>query len=103
MKILGLEVHKYAPELNKVVFDNGVKMDAGNMTTISDFRRANFAPAKPGRYCVIKYTNQGRPDLNRTYRGYSSYKAIQGVLYALKKRHNVPGGKFSVSLKYIGA
>ena len=98
-----LETHKYAPELNKAIFDNGVEINAGNATTIRDFRRVNFAPVKPGRYCVIKYTNPQYPSLNQIYRGYSTYEAIKGVLAELHKKHNMPGGEFSVSIKYVGA
>ena len=104
MRKFKLEIHKYAPELNRAIFDNGATMDAGNSTTISDFRRANFAPAKPGRYCRIDYINDCNPSLNRTYQGYTTnYKAIRGVIYALKNRHNIPGGKFNISIKYVGA
>ena len=104
MKKFILELHRYAPELNKAIFDNGATMDAGNATTIRDFKRANFAPVKPGRYCRIEYINDSNPSLNRIYQGYTTgYKAIRGVLHALRNRHNVPGGQFNISIKYIGA
>ena len=105
MRKFTLERHAYAPELNKIIFDNGPTMAAPYMTEISDVKRRYFAPMKPGRYCSIDYINAQYPSLNRNYCGYTenNYSGIKLMRGVLKRRHNMPGGEIKISIKYIGA
>lgn len=102
MKVAYIETHQYAPELNKVVLNNGITLDAPSCYNIKDFRKINFSPARKGRWCKIEYTNADNPSLNRTYNGYTTYNGILTTLKVLKKRHNMPNGRFNISIKYIG-
>lgn len=104
MRKFGIERHQYAPELNKIIFDNGATMAAPYITEISEAKRRYFAPLRPGRYCVIDYINSDYPSLNRTYCGYTqnNYSGIKLMRRVLERRHNIPGGKTLISIKYIG-
>ena len=102
MKIAYIETHQYAPELNKVVLQNGTTLDAPSCYTVKDFRKINFPRVRVGRWCKIEYINHDMPELNRTYNGYTDYQGIMVTLKALKKRHNMPNGQFKISIKYIG-
>lgn len=51
---LYLEIHKFAPELNKVVLiKSGKELKAPNITTIKDARKQFFNPIKKGKFCTI--------------------------------------------------
>lgn len=105
MKIKKLEAHQYAPELNKLHLANGVIIPAPGCFTIAEVRARIFHRVKrSGKYAVIKYVNRDNLFLNREYSGFceNGYKSLQFVLGSLKKRHNMPGGSFNVSIKYIG-
>jgi len=105
MRKFKLERHEYAPELNKIHFEGGAVMPAPGIRTIQDARRKYFAPLKKrGKYAVIEYRNDEHPCLNQTYRGFcgNGYRSIRAVLKHAQKRHNVPGGTFDISIKYVG-
>lgn len=99
-----LEHHSYAPELNKIHFKNGVTMPAPGMYSIRDVKNFYFAPlVRTGRYVKVRYINLGYPFLNKQYQGFvKSYSDINRFLRGLKKRHNVGGGEFKISIKWIG-
>ena len=43
-----IEAHRYAPELNRVIFKNGESLRAPNVTSIKQARALLFAPCKSG-------------------------------------------------------
>ena len=104
MRNFKLERHEYAHELNKIHFDNGVIMGVGNLGSIKDVKKSLFAkPARQGKFVRIKYINPEQPQLNSAYRGFSTYQGIKVTLKALRKKHDVPNGRFEISIRSIYA
>ena len=54
MKILGLERHAYAPELNKLHLKNGVTIPAPYCTSVSDARKKLFPQKVKTLCCVVR-------------------------------------------------
>lgn len=97
-----LERHNYAPELNKIHFDNGVIMRVGNLGSLADIKKFLFAaPTKQGKFIRIKYTNSDNPSLNKNYKGFSTYRGLKVALAALRKKHDMPGGDFNISIRSV--
>ena len=101
MNIASLEVHNYAPELNTLHLNNGIKLPVPGLTTIKDVRAFYFKPSKPGRYVKVTVSNT-EYNISRTYQGYvKSYKDVIEFLKGRKEYHNLPGTLFSLSIKTI--
>ena len=99
-----LERHNCAPELNKIYFDNGIVMSVGNLGSIADVKKFLFAaPTRQGKFIRIKYTNNEHPSLNKNYKGFSTYRGLKSVLVALRKKHDMSGGNFDISIRSVYA
>lgn len=96
-KIRTLEVHSYAPELNKVHFTNGATLRVPGCTSLQDYRRRNQR-AEP---CILATISTHYPPelkwLERTYQGTvaSRSNALTWARTVVAKRLT-PEGKFKV-------
>lgn len=86
----------------KVVYKYAV-LDCPGIFTIRELRQKYFKPVRQGKHCKIEYINNSVPSLNRVYAGYcgNGYKSITVLMKALKKRHNVAGGSFKISIQTL--
>ncbi len=105
-KIHYVSSHIYAPELNRFhMAERGISIPCKGATTNKEARDMLFPKlVRSGKYATIKYINHENPQLNREYSGFcaNGYKSIQVVMRALRKRHSMPGGRFAVSINYLG-
>lgn len=106
MKII-LEIHHYAPELNKAyVGPTKTRIPAPGCKTIAEVRARLFAPLKTtGRYVVLKATNPPQyRNHDRTRQGFANdMRSLAGALRAMRNYHNLPGCTVAViSSKLIG-
>lgn len=105
MKIV-LEIHRYAPELNKVYVGRArVVMPAPGCTTIKEARSKLFAPLKyTGRHVVLSAINTpDKESYNRTRSGFcNDMRSLSGAIKAFKAYHNLPGCKHVVKTSLIG-
>lgn len=89
MKII-LEVHSYAPELNKAyIGPTGTKINVPGCTTIGQVRKTLFAPLKyTGRYVILRteYPSD-KAWLNRFTGGFcNDMQSMKGALTFLRNR-----------------
>jgi len=88
-----LELHKYAPELNKL-HCNGIALDTPNVTTVSDAKRLlGFTKCNGFRkWCKIVVSVPNKPSFCRVVGGYfNHYSQLSIVMRNLKERHNIQG------------
>ncbi|WP_234917469.1 hypothetical protein [Aeromonas caviae] len=67
--ITGLEVHRYAPELNKLHLRNRQMLPAPDITTIKEAKARLFGRWLPGHQVTISVHHPDYVNLSRLYRG----------------------------------
>ncbi|MFB0583819.1 hypothetical protein [Aeromonas salmonicida] len=90
--ITGLEVHRYAPELNKLHLRNRQTLPAPGIITIKEAKACLFGRWQPGHQVTITVSHPDYINLSRRYRGrLTSQTDLPEHLTRLRQRHNVPG------------
>lgn len=107
-KVLGLETHQYAPELNKLHYTNGHSVSIPpDITRVEDAIRYLRARNQPARYHSHQFTidviHPDNPDFNRVYTGYYGHLALllDDFRTIVKRKHNVEGTKFKIHVKPV--
>ncbi|MGL5305910.1 MULTISPECIES: hypothetical protein [Aeromonas] len=99
--ITGLEVHRYAPELNKLHLRNRQTLPAPGLTTIKEAKARLFSRWQPGHQVTITVSHPDYINLSRLYRGrLASLTELPEQLARLRLRHNVPGTRINIELRY---
>ncbi|MGL5525085.1 MAG: hypothetical protein ACRDCY_15015 [Aeromonas veronii] len=99
--ITGLEVHRYAPELNTLHLRNRQTLPAPGVTTIKEAKTRLFSRWQPGHQVTITIGHPEYINLSRLYRGRMlSLTELPGHLTRLRQRHNVPGTTIHIHLRY---
>ena len=99
--ITGLEVHRYAPELNKLHLRNRQTLPAPGITTIREAKARLFGRWQPGHQVTITVSHPDYVNLSRLYRGrLTSLTELPEHLTRLHQRHNVPGTIIDIQLRY---
>ncbi|ELM3616964.1 hypothetical protein RYR54_002631 [Aeromonas sobria] len=99
--ITGLEVHRYAPELNKLHLRNRQTLTVPGITTIKDAKARLFGRWQPGHQVTITVHHPDYINLSRLYRGrLTSLADLPEHLTRLRQRHNVPGTIIDIQLRY---
>lgn len=99
--ITGLEVHRYAPELNKLHLRNRQTLPAPGITTIKQAKARLFGRWQPGYQVTITVSHPDYITLSRRYRGrLASLTDLPKHLARLRQRHNVPGTRINIELRY---
>ncbi|MEH8202695.1 hypothetical protein Q7I36_14800 [Aeromonas veronii] len=99
--ITGLEVHRYAPELNKLHLRNRQTLPAPGITTIRQAKARLFGRWQPGHQVTIIVSHPDYINLSRLYRGRLADLAdLPAHLTKLRQRHNVPGTRITIELRY---
>lgn len=105
MRII-LEIHRYAPELNKAyIGPNKTMIRVPGCHTISDVRKKHFAPLKyKGRYMVATASNVAEHKCHdRVRRGFvNDMLSMAGFLRWFRDYHNLPGCKHTFKTSLIG-
>lgn len=99
--ITGLEVHRYAPELNTLRLRNRQQIPAPGITTIKDAKARLFGRWQPGHQVTITIRHPNYITLSRLYRGrLANLAELPKHLARLRQRHNVPGTTIHIQLRY---
>ncbi|WP_429220521.1 hypothetical protein [Aeromonas veronii] len=99
--ITGLEVHRYAPELNTLHLRNRQTLPAPGITTIKEAKARLFSCCQPGHQVTITVSHPDYVNLSRLYRGrLASLTELPEHLTRLRQRHNVPGTIIDIQLRY---
>ncbi|WP_339012062.1 hypothetical protein [Aeromonas popoffii] len=99
--ITGLEVHRYAPELNKLHLRNRQTLPAPGITSIKDAKACLFSRWQQGHQVTITVSHPDYINLSRLYRGrLASLTDLPEHLARLRQRHNVPGTRINIQLRY---
>ena len=99
--ITGLEVHRYAPELNTLHLRNRQMLPAPGITTIKEAKTRLFGRWQPGHQVTITVSHPDYVNLSRLYRGrLASLSELPVHLARLRQRHNVPGTRIDIELRY---
>lgn len=99
--ISGLEVHNYAPELNKLHLRNRQTLVAPGITTIKEAKASLFDRWQPGHQVSITVHHPDYINLSRLYRGrLANLTDLPEHLTRLRQRHNVPGTHIDIQLRY---
>lgn len=99
--ISGLEVHRYAPELNKLHLRNHPSLPAPSITTIKEAKARLFGRWQPGHQVTITVSHPDYINLSRLYRGrLTSLTDLPEHLTRLRQRHNVPSTRIDIELRY---
>ncbi|PTT52144.1 hypothetical protein [Aeromonas sp. HMWF015] len=99
--ITALEVHRYAPELNKLHLRNRQTLPAPGITTIKEAKAHLFGRWQPGHQVTITVSHPDYINLSRLYRGRLVNLAdLPEHLTKLRQRHNVPGTRIDIELRY---
>ncbi|MGN5107615.1 hypothetical protein ACTG18_04715 [Aeromonas hydrophila] len=99
--ITGLEVHRYAPEFNKLHLRNRQTLPAPGITTIKEAKARLFSRWQPGHQMTITVSHPDYINLFRLYRGrLASLAELPEHLTRLRQRHNVPGTRIDIQLRY---
>ncbi|HHQ4663400.1 TPA: hypothetical protein ACSPZY_003865 [Aeromonas veronii] len=99
--ITGLEVHRYAPELNKLHLRNRQTLPALGITTIKEAKARLFGRWLPGHQVTITVSHPDYVNLSRLYRGrLTNLTDLPAHLTRLRQRHNVPGTRIDIELRY---
>lgn len=97
-KINKLEIHRYAPELNKLHFNNGSIIKVSGVTSIKDYRK-NISKKRLGKYCKLEFINTNLG--NKVYAGFiNNYTELNTFIKTMKKKHNLSTG-LNISIRYI--
>ncbi|MEZ6994225.1 MULTISPECIES: hypothetical protein [unclassified Aeromonas] len=99
--ITGLEVHCYAPELNKLHLRNRQTLPVPGITTIKEAKAHLFGRWQSGHQVTITVSHPDYINLSRLYRGrLASLSNLPAHLTRLRQRHNVPGTIIDIQLRY---
>ncbi|UUI59328.1 hypothetical protein [Aeromonas salmonicida] len=99
--ITGLEVHRYAPELNTLHLRNRQTLSAPGITTIKEAKARLFSRWQPGHQVTITVSHPDYVNLSRLYRGrLASLTDLPEHLARLRQRHNVTGTIIDITLRY---
>ncbi|WP_421248936.1 hypothetical protein [Aeromonas jandaei] len=99
--ITGLEVHRYAPELNTLHLRNRQTLPAPGITTIKEAKARLFRRWQPGHQVTITVSHPDYINLSRLYRGrLTSLTELPEHLARLRQRHNAPGTIIDIKMKY---
>ncbi|MGL6355828.1 hypothetical protein ACSZMT_19375 [Aeromonas veronii] len=99
--ITRLEVHRYAPELNKLHLRNHQRLPAPGITSIRDAKTRLFGRWQPGHQVTITVSHPDYINLSRLYRGrLASLTDLPEHLTRLRQRHNVLGTIIDIQLRY---
>jgi len=99
--IAGLEVHRYAPELNKLHLRNRQTLPVPGITTIRQAKAHLFSRWQPGHQVTITVSHPDYVNLSRLYRGrLVNLTDLPAQLTRLRQRHNVPGTRIDINLRY---
>ncbi|HDX8592435.1 hypothetical protein ACET98_23445 [Aeromonas veronii] len=99
--ITGLEVHSYTPELNKLHLRNRQTLPAPGITTIKEAKACLFGRWQPGHQVTITVHHPDYTNLSRLYRGrLANLIELPEHLTKLRQRHNVPGTRIDIELRY---
>ncbi len=99
--IIGLEVHRYAPELNKLHLRNRQTLSAPGITTIKEAKARLFGRWQPGHQVTITVSHPDYVNLSRLYRGrLASLTELPEQLTRLRQRHSVPGTIIDIQVRY---
>ncbi|MBL0638333.1 hypothetical protein JD527_05625 [Aeromonas veronii] len=99
--ITGLEVHHYAPELNKLHLRNQQTLPAPGITTIKEAKAHLFGRWQPGHQVTITVSHPDCVNLSRLYRGrLANLTDLPAHLARLRQCHNVPGTIIDIQLRY---
>ncbi|MFQ2233764.1 hypothetical protein [Aeromonas hydrophila] len=99
--ITGLEVHRYAPELNKLHLRNRQTLPAPCITTIKEAKARLFSRWQPVHQVTITVSHPDYINLSRFYRGrLANLTELPEQLTRLRQRHNAPGTIIHTYLKY---
>ena len=99
--ITGLEVHRYAPELNKLHLRNRQMLPAPGITTIKEAKARLFSRWQQGHQVIITVSHPDYINLSRLYRGrLTSLADLPEHLTRLRQRHNVLGTIIDIQLRY---
>lgn len=99
MKILKLERHAYAPELNCIHLVNGATIKAPHITSVREFREKIFPRyVRYKRVIEVSVTNDTYEYLNRVYKvAYRTLKDFMRDFKRLPNKHNVNGTTIKVT------
>ncbi|HDO1327322.1 TPA: hypothetical protein P2Q98_004475 [Aeromonas veronii] len=99
--ITGLEVYRYAPELNKLHLRNRQTLPVPGITTIQQAKARLFGRWQPGHQVTITVSHPDYINLSRLYRGrLANLSDLPAHLTRLRQRHNVPGTTIHTHLRY---
>ncbi|WP_447825530.1 hypothetical protein [Aeromonas salmonicida] len=99
--ITAIEVHRYAPELNKLHLCNRQTLPAPGITTIKEAKARLFGRWQPGHQVTITVSHPNYVNLSRLYRGrLTNLIVLPEHLTKLRQRHNVPGTIIDIQLRY---
>ncbi len=99
--ITALEVHRYAPELNTLHLRNRQTLPAPGITTIKEAKARMFGSWQPGHQVTITVSHPDYVNLSRLYRGrLVTLTDLPEHLTKLRQRHNVPGTRIDIRLRY---
>ncbi|MDY7783957.1 hypothetical protein UW989_09195 [Aeromonas caviae] len=99
--ITRLEVHRYAPELNKLHLRNRQTLPAPGITTIKEAKARLFRRWLPGHQVTITVSHPDYVNLSRLYRGrLVNLSELPEHLTRLRQRHNMPGTIIHTQLRY---
>lgn len=99
--ITGLKVHRYAPELNRLHLRNRQTLPAPGITTIKEAKARLFSRWQPGHLVTITVSHPDYVNLSRLYRGrLVTLTDLPEHLTKLRQRHNVPGTRIDIRLRY---
>ncbi|QCG48470.1 hypothetical protein [Aeromonas schubertii] len=99
--ITGLEVHRYAPELNALHLRNRQMLPAPGITTIKEAKACLFGRWLPRHQVTITASHPDYVNLSRLYRGrLANLTELPAHQARLRQRHNVPGTRINIQLRY---
>ncbi|MGE6102957.1 hypothetical protein ACLHZT_04985 [Aeromonas veronii] len=99
--ITGLEVHHYAPELNKLHLRNRQTLPAPGITTIKEAKARLFGHWLLGHQVTITVSHPDYITFSRRYRGrLASLTDLPKHQARLRQRHNVPSTIIHTLLRY---
>lgn len=99
--ITRLEVHRYAPDLNKLHLRNQQTLPAPGVTTIKEAKASLFSHWQPGHQVTITVSHPDYVNLSRLYLGrLASLTELPEHLTRLRQRHSVPGTIIHTQLRY---
>ncbi|MGR1254960.1 hypothetical protein [Aeromonas veronii] len=99
--ITGLEVHRYAPELNTLHLRNRQTLPAPGITTIKEAKASLFGHWQPGHQVTITVSHPDYVNLSRLYRRrLTRLTDLLEHLTRLRQRHNVPGSIIDIQMRY---